>query len=156
MATANNTTELGAQWAAVQTGGACFLWAFSQSLVGFVEANPKLKLAEIGVELAKAAKRSTPYSKPWVSRAIKAGRTITEEPTTEEQATAFCDLFYGNVKRTGAKTAKKPTSSDDALKAAIAFAKRAVKLGMDAADVQSEIADALDGDTEDASVSAAA
>jgi hypothetical protein len=145
---ANNVGELGAQWAAAQMGNAVYVWRFSQSLLSFAGANPSLKLADIGEELAKAAQRPTPYSKTWVSRALKAARTVQDEPQTESAATAFCDLFYGNVARTATTKAKTSPSAEDALKAAINFAKRAVKLGMKADEVAGAVSDAV-GEGED-------
>lgn len=151
-----NVDELGAAWGAVNMGSAVYVWRFSQALVGFVNENPKLKLAEIGAALGTGAKRSEPYSKAWVSRAIKAGRTVTTEPVTEDAATAFLDLFYGNVKRRAAAGKKTNPTAEEMLKAACNFARKAVRLGLEADEVASAVSDAVGNEETDASTSAAA
>lgn len=144
---ADNLAQLGAQWAASQSGTACLVWRFAQSLLGFATANTELKLADIGVELARAAKRAEPYSKTWVSRAIKAAKTFTSEPETEEDASRFLDSFYGNETRrerqAKTKTSKTTPTAEDALRTAVTYAKRAVALGMNAELVTDAIAEAV-------------
>ena len=144
---ADNLSQLGAQWSAAQVGTSTLVWRFAQSLLGFATANQSMKLAEIGAELGRAAKRAAPYSKTWVSRAIKAAKTFTTEPQSEEDASRFLDAFYGNETRTErkakARAAKTTPTAEDALKTAVFYARRAVKLGMNAELVTDTIADEL-------------
>jgi hypothetical protein len=140
---------LGAQWAAAQGAGAALLWDWAQSVLRFTVGDPKAKLADIGAACAAACKREKPYSKGWVSRALKAARAFSAKPASPEDAARFMDLFHGVDSK--ARKAKKTMSVDDALKAAAAFARKAVTLGADPDDVVSAITDALcDGGAADA------
>lgn len=137
-ATVNNNPDLAAlsdTWMAAQSGSADYLWKFSQRLLKFVTASPKITQTEIGAALAVSAGRATAYSKTWVSRALKAARETPEQPTIPASATAFVDLFYGNVARE--KKAKKSasTTAQEAYKAGIAFLRRAERLGMDTEEI---------------------
>ena len=146
---ADNLIQLGAQWAASQSGTAVLVWRFSQSLLGFATANQEMKLADIGVELGRAAKRAEPYSKTWVSRAISAAKKYTREPENEEDASRFLDSFYGNETRrerqakAKAATTKPAPTAEDALKTACHYAKKAIKLGMNIELVSDAIQDAI-------------
>lgn len=139
-----DTSELSSRWAAAQTGGANMLWRFCQSLKLFSASNPEAKQVDIGVECAKAAGRTAPYSKSWVSRAIKCANTFAEAPVTPEDATSFMDIFHGReVKALKTKTTSTGTSKD-AIASAISYAKLAVKRGMSVHETLTAIADALD------------
>jgi hypothetical protein len=146
--------ELGARWSAAQGGSAVLLWRFAHSVLAFQSANPKVKLADIGASCANACKREKPYSKGWVSRAVKAARAIGHEPRTPEEATKFCDLFHGNNPARKSKSKANP-SAEEALKAAIAFAKRAVKLGLDSDTVLETLAEELDSAADETTAQAA-
>jgi len=143
-ATVQNNADLAAlsdTWMAAQSGSADYLWKFSQRLLQFVTASPKITQAEIGAALAVSAGRATAYSKTWVSRALKAARETPEQPTAPAAATAFVDLFYGNIARE--KKAKKAssTTAQEAYKAGLAFLRRAEKLGMDTDEIVDGVAE---------------
>ncbi len=144
MASASYTIDqLGAQWSAAQGASAVHLWRFAQNLLAFSKANPKVTLADIGAQCAAAVSRAKPYSKPWVSRFITAAEKVTSEPVTALDQTAFIDIVHGNesVAATGAKS--QPIDADGAVKAAIAFANKAVKLGKSPSDIVTAIASAI-------------
>jgi hypothetical protein len=141
--------EVGARWSAAQGASVAALWVFAHSVLAFQSANPKVKLAEIGAACAVAVKRASPYGKSWVSRAVKAARAVGKTPATKDEASKFYDLFYGQSATRKAK--KSNPSAEDALKAARAFLRRAVKLGLEVDDARAamtEECDALDSGDE--------
>jgi hypothetical protein len=135
-------TDIARKWEAAQRGSADLLWQFSRALLGFVTANPKVKYAEIGEQCAIEAKRATPYSKSWVSKALKAARATPTAPATPAEATAFYDLFNGNKARKGKKTKASPTA-EEMIKAGLAFLKRAAAEGAEVEDIEERVHEAL-------------
>lgn len=149
--------ELGLRWKAAQGASAAALYRFAHSALAYQSANPKCKLADIGAACATAVGRQAPYSKSWASRAINAARAIGKEPTTPEEATRFSDIFHGvNSAARKQKSASASADADAALRGAIAFARLAVKRGMDADSVESAIVDALGAADSDADADSAA
>jgi len=141
-AVCGSVQELGLRWKAAQGASAAALYRFAQSALAYQSANPKCKLADIGGACAHAVGRPTPYSKAWASRAINAARAIGKEPTTPEEQTRFSDIFHG-VNSAARKQKSASADADAALRGAIAFARLAVKRGMDADAVENAITEAL-------------
>lgn len=126
--------KLSKSWDACKGGTGRILWTFAKQVETYKSQNPKVK----GQDIAKALGKSP----SWVSKVLGAAKAYPKAPETVEQAAAFYDKFHGvdSAKREKSKT---PMDAAAALKAAIAFARKAVKLGADAEEVSNAIAEAL-------------
>lgn len=126
-------SDLGKLWVAAQSGSAIFLWRFASGLLAYSTANAKEKLADIGAGIGR--------SKTFICRALKAARAFPNAPTTETDAQAFSDMFYGNEAQTAARAAgtsatTAPASKVDTGKGFIRSGIRScLKGGMSAAEI---------------------
>jgi len=125
---------LASNWASVVDAAGANIWGFGQALAAFMAANPNVTQTVIGTALAKQVNRSKPYSKSFISRAVKASKTFPNKPETAAESEAFLEAFYGNVPGKNKEANKRGLTKAQALANVAMFAKKAVELGASPSD----------------------
>jgi hypothetical protein len=109
-------------------------WLSAQVIRIAVERE-KIKSRDIATHLGLAKSK--------VSNRLKAARLFKSCPAGDDIA-KFMAIFHGNSPQTQRGKKGNPMTVEQALAASISFAKKAVKLGMDGADVIAAITEALE------------
>jgi hypothetical protein len=140
--------HLGRWFDQIQAHDAMAHWCWTQDLFAIYEAGrastgERLTETEIGRRLAPPDRE--PYSRSWVSHALKAARQWPQPPRTAQERSGFLCDFYGHARRTGAA----PVTLDEQIRRVLRrfrnAATDALKLGLHPQDIRDSLDKVLCG-----------
>lgn len=109
--------DLAKEFGRVQRGNAGSLWRWGRRLLKWVDSQKKTPRTATCTAIGRAVGlrvRNKPYSRQWVSRAIKVLRSWPRAPRSSQAGVQFLRDFHGNVYRSVSSPAgeTKPASAD--------------------------------------------